>query len=278
MDYQLGINGQRPLFVVQDVALTGIGTYSDGRPHLMMATRLKNSGKIRIFMDGATRGSADAGRDSLICPTDLYLGSATATDGFWQGDLFEVCAFSRTLNDLERNLVENYLAASYGTTPTRTLFRSAATHGGDVAGIGRESRTGILEAAEGPGMLRISKPSALSDGDYLLWGTDRPDDFTLSPDAPAPFEARLERTWTTTLTDGGDGDGVGTVNVRFRVQGLFLSERPGDLALLFDDDGDFRDARIHPAIGSIDSAIGAIEFANVELGPERFFTLAVKPL
>ena len=67
------------------------------------------------------------------------------------------------------------------------------------------------------------------------------------------------------------------MNVRFRVKG-FLSPFPQDFALLFDDDGEFFDARVHPLRGVYDPGLEAIEFTNVELGPERFFTLAVKPL
>jgi hypothetical protein len=262
---------------VQNVVLKGEGNYCDGQPHAMFASRQIGTGKMEILVDGVSRGTADGRSNSLVCSTDLFVGSLNGHHGSWVGDLFEVFAFDRTLDALEHSLIENYLAGSYGTTPGHRLFFALETHGGDVAGIGRESSTSFIDAAEGTGILQLSNPSALSDGDYLLWGTDRPDDFTLSPDVPPPFGARLTRTWTTTLTDGGNGDGVGTVDVRFRVKGLFLSSIPRDFALLLDDDGDFSDARVNPVLGDFDSQ-GAIRFAQVELGPERFFTLAVKPL
>ena len=126
-------------------------------------------------------------------------------------------------------------------------------------------------------MLEVSLPSRLSDGDYLLWGTDLPQDSTLSADAPVPFQRRLERTWTTTLTDGGNGDGVGTVTLRFRVGGLFLSEEAADFAVIFDDDGAFFDARVRTGPAAYDVVTDTIVFRDVSLGPERFFTLAVVP-
>jgi hypothetical protein len=277
MEYQLGINGGRPLFVVANVPLNGTGNYNDGAPHVFVAARFQSAFKTRMYVDGVERGNANTRNDSLTCPPELFVGSSNATDGFWTGDLFEACAFSFTLSKLERDLVDNYVAARFGTTPATPLYRAAATHGGDVAGIGRESGTSFIERAEGPGILEVSNPSALSDGDYLLWGTDRPLDFSLSADVPRPHPRRLERTWAFTLTDGGRGDGVGRVTLRFRVGGLALSDQVEDFALLFDDDGAFFDARVHAGSARYDRALQAIEFPEVELGPERFFALAVTP-
>lgn len=231
-----------------------------------------------LYVDGISLGSVTVPTDVLNCPTSLLVGSSTPTIGFWTGDLLEVCAFDRELNEIERNLVGTYLAASHGVPSSLALYGFAATHGGDVAGIGRISDSLLIDQAEGPGILRISSPSALSDGDYLVWGTDAAGDFSLTSDAPPPFERRLKRAWATTITDGGGGDGVGTVNLRFRVKGLFLSTAPEDFALLFDEDGTFADAEVHPAQGIYDSALDTIEFLGVPLAPARFIGLAVTPL
>ena len=85
-------------------------------------------------------------------------------------------------------------------------------------------------------------PSDLSEGDYLVWDTDAPEDFTYSTEVPPPFQLRLRRTWAYTLT------------------------------------GDFSDARVFQGRPRFDEAAQMIEFNSVELGPERYFTLAVKPL
>jgi hypothetical protein len=174
-------------------------------------------------------------------------------------------------------MIEAYFSARLGTPSTRALYAFGATHGGDVAGLGQASPFELIKEAEGPGILRVSAPSALSDGDFLLWGTDKPADFSLSSDVPLPFPQRLTRTWAYTLTDGGRGDGVGTVTLRFRVGGLFLSLSPGDFALLFDEDGNFADADVHTGPSSYDTALDAIEFTDVSLPPARFLALAVRP-
>jgi hypothetical protein len=235
------------------------------------------SGRMRLYVDGSLRGSLVGPTASLICPTDLFVGSSTANDGFWTGDLFEVCAFDRVLGTTERTLVGTVLALRWGTPATAAAYAALATHAGDLAGIGRDSATDLVSEAEGTGILRIANPSRLSDGDYLVWGTDRPQDFTLADVAPPPYAQRLVRTWAWTVTDGGNGDGVGSVDLRFRVGGLFLTRRASDFALLLDDDGDFSDARVLGP-GLYDAQLETIEFRDVELGPERFLGLAVEPL
>jgi hypothetical protein len=277
LHYHLGIDGGGPRFVVAGVSIESPGPYDDGAPHVIRATRVHSTGEMRVFIDGVSRGLASSVTDSLDCPEKLFVGSATATAGYWTGDLFEMCAFDRLLGQVELNLVDNYLAARFGTSPVKRLYDSA-THRGDVAGIGRESNADFIDRSEGPGILQISFPSELSNGDYLLWGTDLPQDSSLSTDVPVQYPRRLKRTWTTKLTDGGSGGGVGTVTVRFRVGGLFLSPRVSDFALLFDDDGAFFDARVVTDQAAYDPGLDTIAFRDVMLGPERFFTLAVKPL
>jgi len=278
MDYHLGINAGKPLFVVQDVQLQTGTTFSNGSPHLIQAQRVMSSGVMRLLVDGRSRGSATAAMDSLTCPIELFLGSSTLSDGFWTGDLLEVCAFDGGLSVVARNLIENDFGARLGTVPNVPLYPFAATHGGDVAGIGRESSSDVIDSSEGRGILRVSNPTDLSDGDYLFWGTDLPTDFSLTDDVPPPYPSRLRRTWTYAVTDGGAGNGVGRVDLRFRLQGLFLSQSAEDYALLFDDDPVFADARVVTGPAEYDPELETIEFKDVPLGPEPFFTLAVKAL
>jgi len=274
-DYHLGLVRGRPLFVVRDSEFLAPTAYSDGQPHALMGWRRNTAQEMGLYVDGITQGTIFVPSDVLNCPPFLFIGSSTRTIGFWTGNLLEVFAYNRVLNELERNLVDTYLAAKHGIPSSLGLYGFADTHGGDVAGIGRISDTMSIAQAEGPGIMRVSSPSALSDGDYLVWGTDRPGDFSLSADVPPPFQRRLKRAWAYTITDGGQGDGVGTVNLRFRVKGLFLSTAPQDFALLFDQDGNFADAELYPVQGVYDPALEAIEFTGVPLAPARFISLAV---
>lgn len=199
-DFHLGINGGRPMFVVEDFGIATGSLFSDGALHALTVTRVMSSGRLRLYVDGVQHDSGLAPTDSLTCPAYLYVGSSTVADGWWTGDLLELCAYDHVLVEVERNLIGAYFAARFGVPDLAGLFGFAATHGGDVAGIGRDTTGNSVEAAEGPGILRVSAPSALSDGDYLVWGTDRPADFSLSADVPPTFSRRLTRTWAYTPT------------------------------------------------------------------------------
>jgi hypothetical protein len=199
-DYQLGLNVGKPLFTVQEVSLGSDRPLADGVPHSMMGVRLENSGDMSIFADGAPLGQLAGESGPQLCSSRLMVGSSQEGLGFWTGDLFEIVAYDHALNTVERNLVGTYLAARLGAPAPLTLYAFAATHGGDVSGIGRASAAELIEQAEGPGILQVSAPSALSDGDYLLWGTDVRAT-SLSTDVPLLPPAPLAT--GPTITDGG---------------------------------------------------------------------------
>jgi hypothetical protein len=277
-DYHYGINGGKPLVVIQDRELTTNLGFANGAPHSFSAQRLLSNGRVRIVIDGTTRGSMIGTTVPLDGPASLYLGSSTNNAGFWTGDLFELCAFAHELKISERKILDEYFGARFRVNSPGDLYPHAESHPGDVAGIGRETELDLVASTEGAGLLRIERATALSDGDYLLFGTDRPRDFTFVADAPGPLGMRMRRTWAFHVTDGGAGDGVGRVNLRFRVKGLYLSTRASDFALLFDDDGAFFDARVVGSPSVYDPLEETIEFRDVVLGPERFLSLAVRPL
>jgi hypothetical protein len=277
-DFHMGVNFQKALFVVSDTTLSGSSSLSNGLPHVLTCVRTQSNGRMRVIVDGISQATATASTASLTCPTVLLIGSSTTTGGFWSGDLFELIAYRRVLSKVDRILIHHHLAARTGANVADNRYEHLASHGGDLAGLGREDESDQRSSAEGPGILQVAAPSALSDGDYLLWGTDLPGDFSLSEDVPPGLVKRLRRVWRYTLTDGGAGDGVGTLSMRFRVGGLFLSESPGDFALLLDEDGLFADARVHVLGARYDSELDAISFEGVDLSGSSFFTLAVRPL
>ena len=95
---------------------------------------------------------------------------------------------------------------------------------------------------------------------------------------PPGYEARIDRSWAMSVTDGGAGDGVGTVSLSFRVRGLFVGQTPNDFVLLMDDDGVFADATPFGERGDYSTAEGTITFAEVDPAAGPFFALVVTPL
>lgn len=73
-----------------------------------------NSGTLYGYIDGVSAGSG------IISdrPSDyLTIGSYSSNSLFWQGDIAEVIVYNSSLNDTDRQQVENYLNTKYINTP-----------------------------------------------------------------------------------------------------------------------------------------------------------------
>jgi len=279
-DYMLGINFGIPLFVVQEAEALSTIDLNDGLLHTIEAGRDASNGKSRQFIDGTLDVVKDSPTaSSLDCPPTLFIGSSTDTTGFFTGDIYELMFFNgiRFLTPTQRALINIYLDGRFETVANDPRYTHTDTHGAEIAGIGRTASNDVQSTAEGIGIVQVSNPSALSDGDFLVWGTDAaPNDFSLSQNVPPTTTNRLTRTWAYTITDGGAGDGVGVVNLRFRVGGLPLSPLAQDFALLLDDDNDFSDADIVVGATLVPNPV-AVSFTGVDLSGHSFFALAVRP-
>ena len=67
----------------------------------------------------------------------------------------------------------NYLAAKYNLDISPAgidYFAYEATHGFEVAGIGREDADNLHLAAQSGGLIKISDPGDLDNGEYILFG------------------------------------------------------------------------------------------------------------
>jgi len=232
---------------------------------------------MRLYTDGRADGFNTSSSVSLVSPEVLVLGAATESGGFWKGELYELIFFHRALNLAERRIIHNYLVGRYGGALETPLYEQYETHGANIAGIGMNTETSFVTAAEGVGIVRISAPTALDPGDYLLFGTDLPKDFSLSKEVPPSVTHRLARTWSFHVTDGGGTDGVGEVDIRFRIgPDLLVSKDPMDLALLLDEDTDMTNAQVVTTGIAVEGE--TVTFRSVELGEFSYFGLAVRPV
>ena len=154
------------------------------------------------------------------------------------GDLAEIIVYNTTLNNTQRILVENYLAAKYDLALAGGVDRydfEAGNHY-DVAGIGRVSTEDYHLAAQSSGILKVSDAASLSDGDFLLFGHDSGlvDSWT-DTEPPADTLKRLEREWV--FDETGE-----TGEVLVSIDTSRLGEIPDGHQgywLILDDDGDF---------------------------------------
>ena len=135
-----------------------------------------------------------------------------AVSGWFSGEIAEIIRYSSIVNDAQKIIVENYLAAKYGLSlSANDLYDEDNSANGnydhDVAGIGRVDASNIHNDAQGTGLVRILSPNSLGDGDYLIWGHDSGNMSSAGgTDLPATIEGRLARDWSASETGGRNGN------------------------------------------------------------------------
>jgi gliding motility-associated-like protein len=155
--------------------------------------------------------------------------------GFFNGDMTEIAVFSGQLNDAERIVLQNNLGAKYLLPIADDHFEWELTHSHDVSGLAAYNGT-VFTNAWSTGMLSVTSPTDLSEGEYLFFGHDRGDAGTWTTDeVPAPGTFRLAREWR--FDETGD---AGTVTISIPSASL-PSLPPGYpmMGILTDADGDF---------------------------------------
>lgn len=203
------------------------------------------------------------------------LGAGDNTgNNLWAGDIAELLVYANSLATEQRMEIESYLAIKYGLSIPVTSHQYYAHngHSNQVAGIGRdENIQGLLQAAsqhiDPTSIVRVSRPTHLRDGDFLVWGHDG-GSFMSSTNTPGSVPSRIQRTWR--VTETGEVGKV-SIHIDLRGQGLDFSQ-PYRWCLLIDNDGDFSDARIirDPYVDG-----EQIGFPGVELADGEWFTVGL---
>jgi hypothetical protein len=155
------------------------------------------------------------------------------------GDIAELIVYNTVLNNTQRIIVENYLAAKYllDIAPSGTdYFSYEASHGFDLAGIGRLSSNDSHIEGQSAGILKIGNPSDLGDNDFLLFGHDNGDITNwVSAESPSDTLRRIGREW---IFDETGELGELTISIDTSLLGALPDGHKGYFVLL-DDDGDF---------------------------------------
>ena len=187
-------------------------------------------------------------------------------DRFGKGRIAEHFVYSKRLMETHINIVNNYMASRYGIDlgPDKLYHHLAQKN--DVIGIGRETAYDYHTDAKGLNLLRISNPTSLDEGDYLLIGND---DASLNEvNDMFPFlSSRLERTWG--FSETGD---VGQVTVR-----IASAELPNNqnIGLIFTEDEAFVPGSIVTFIPLLIQ--GPMLEATVDFPSSGIFTIGQMP-
>jgi len=206
-------------------------------------------------------------------------GEQDAVDGGYSagqahnGDIAEIIVYNTVLNQAQRIIVANYLAAKYNiniSVSGNDFFGYEATHSNDVAGIGRTDAANLHEVAESGGILRIGDAAGLSNGEYLLFGHDDASIVSwTNTDVPVDSLKRITREWR--FTETGD---VGTLTFTVDTSDFsVLPEGHEGYYLLVDADGTFATgASVYPMTLSGD----VYEASSIDINDGDFVTVAIK--
>lgn len=200
---------------------------------------------------------------------NLLIGVAR-TPVYLEGDIEEIIVYDEAVNDAQRIIISNYLAAKYDISLNNNdVYVQDDNANGDydyeVAGIGRVDASNLHEDAQGSGILRILNPSDLDDDEFLIWGHDNGDAVgsQTTSDVNSSIDARLKRVWRVSEADAsGSAVDVDSIDIRFDLTG-FGNITASDLRLVVDlnNNNDFTDDV--PISGASDLGSNIYEFSRV---------------
>ncbi|MFN5620854.1 MAG: PKD domain-containing protein [Flavobacteriales bacterium] len=190
--------------------------------------------------DGVKTSSSGTNKTHYPYPAGIRGRIGRGGDGYgFNGYIAEIFVYDRVLTDEEKKSINTYLSVKYGLSvpSSEHLYALDAPYHNDVFGIARDNSFALAQTASESvsldDVLRISSPSALSDGDYLICGNDNG---AVTFGAYAGENCSISRVLARDWMFKHIGD-CGTVNLRFDLTGV-TGFNANDLRLLVDMDGD----------------------------------------
>ncbi len=248
-------NSEDMLFYVEDYNTAGYFSYQ---------TTIDNPAANRIYglIYNTTSNTGYGYRSEAVSTFSGFMGALSYDAGgndnlligvgpddagpayFMTGHIEEIILYDAALNDAERIILNNYLSAKYDIAlSANDIYNKDNAAQGDfdhhVAGIGRVNASNIHDDSQGTGIVRVSNPTNLNNGEFFFWGFDNGELAANNlSDIPAGVEARFVGQWrvserNTSLT----AVNVGSVHISFDLDGMGDID-PDDLVLLVDTDND----------------------------------------
>lgn len=247
-----------------------IGTFVVGTTATSLNSFVNDVAQITNGGVGNTTTTADVlvgARRGTTATTNANFGFALT------GNIAELIFYRATFNLAQRIIMHNYLSAKYdiGISVANNLYTGDnAGYDYEVAGIGQASDGSSHRDAKGSGPVRMWNPSAMANGEFLIWGHNgllyNRSTTSLSDVDGTVIKERLIRIWR--LTETGD---VGTVNISFDIAALGGTVIGSNLRLLIDRDGNFATNDVAPIVGSYSNNV--VTFTGVNFQANDLFTL-----
>jgi len=252
-------------------SVRGILTFDDDHIITMMYDQVK----LESWYEETSQGTHPYSGALGVNGHGIDIGIAEAGTYNLNGKIAEIVLYDEALNDAQRIIVSNYMAAKYNIVLVANNFYDEddpanGDYDFDVAGIGQAANGGNHPEARGAGIWRMSGATDLGDGEFLFWGHDNGSEATTATGVPATVEEMLTRKWR--MSETGD---VGNVTITVHLTSPVTAS---DLRLIIDDDddGDFSDETAASGLISGATAIGdnQYQFTGVsKIGDNKRFTL-----
>ena len=222
--------------------------------------------------DGVKTSATGTNKTHYPYPAGIRGRIGRGGEGYgFNGYIAEVFVYDRVLTNDEKARINTYLSVKYGLSVPSSEHQYAldATHHNDVFGIAQDNDYALMqptsESVSLDDVLRISSPSALSNGDYLICGNDNG---AVTFGAYAGSNCSIRRVLARDWKFKRIGD-CGTVELRFDLTGV-TGFNAADLRLVVDLYGDGYDDET-PLTG--DYAATFFTVSNVTLPNDAKITL-----
>jgi hypothetical protein len=233
---------------------------------------VRNRGtNYRLYYNGVQENSIADADGNLTPPTPRIGRHATTANGGLRGFINEFFIYSSVLNNAQRILINNYVAAKYALTlSVDDVYTMDTPANGNfdynVAGIGQASDGSNHKDAKGSGVVRMWNPNGLANGEFLIWGHNSLNLSGGNTDVDGVIiQERISRVWR--VSEVGD---VGTVSISVDLSGTLGTALGNNLRLLIDRDGDgFADNDVTPVAGSFSGTVVTFSGINLQNG-DRF--------
>lgn len=273
------------LILYRQNATTNYGSSISNNNFNIVSSSLKTStGATTNYKNGTLQSSTTiANTNNIVQGGCLAIGAEQdSPDGDYEliqthtGDYTELIIYEFVVNTAQRKIIQNYLSSKYDIAVANDYYAYDSDHGTtpyyfhNVTGIGQDDASNLHDDAKGGSLVRMHTPSAMGNGEFLMWGDDNVNpqsgDFSIDWTATPPNVGNyMKRVWRADKT----GD-VGTVTVVVDLTG-WTFETSGNIVLLIDgDDGDFENASLH-TISSYSAPYATFE--NVSFSDGDWFTV-----
>jgi hypothetical protein len=109
-----------------DVSVMSSASVNDGNWHSVVGTRVKSTGSLRLYIDGALAGTGTGGTQSLTAPSYITFGVIQTLIGYFNGQMDDIAMWSVALTPAEVAIIYSRQAAKYaGVFTSRVIDGSS---------------------------------------------------------------------------------------------------------------------------------------------------------